>query len=231
MPPSPRLLTWLATLARVLLLLAVPLLLVAISVRAVMFPAVMAALYQREGFPADFYGMTTAERLQYAPLAVDYLLTDAPIAALGDLRFPNGAPLFNDAELRHMVDVKIVLQATLAAGFVAAGVIAAIGVAAWRGGHMRLWWGNILGGALLTVGVIATIVLLAVTSWDMFFTQFHTVFFPPGTWQFLYSDTLIRLFPEQFWFEMALIVGGLIVGGAALLGGVAWVQLARNTTA
>jgi hypothetical protein len=27
---------------------------------------------------------------------------------------------------------------------------------------------------------------------------FHQIFFSAGTWMFLYSDTLIRLFPERF---------------------------------
>jgi uncharacterized membrane protein len=46
---------------------------------------------------------------------------------------------------------------------------------------------------------------------------FHNVFFEPGTWKFLFSDTLIRLFPQRFWQDLFLIVGGLsLVGGLAL---------------
>jgi integral membrane protein (TIGR01906 family) len=78
----------------------------------------------------------------------------------------------------------------------------------WRQSRASLRSG-LLGGSLLTIGIIATIVILAITSWDFFFTQFHRVFFAEGTWVFLYSDTLIRLFPEQFWFDAALLIGGL----------------------
>ena len=43
-------------------------------------------------------------------------------------------------------------------------------------------------------------------SFDSFFTRFHAVLFETGTWTFLYSDTLIRLFPIKFWADVAAIV-------------------------
>jgi integral membrane protein (TIGR01906 family) len=55
------------------------------------------------------------------------------------------------------------------------------------------------------------VVLAAILSWDVFFTGFHTLFFQSDTWYFAYSDTLIRLFPEQFWFDAALLIGGLAI--------------------
>jgi uncharacterized membrane protein len=41
------------------------------------------------------------------------------------------------------------------------------------------------------------------------FVAFHNVFFEAGTWQFLFSDTLIRLFPERFWRDTFIAVGVL----------------------
>jgi uncharacterized membrane protein len=43
------------------------------------------------------------------------------------------------------------------------------------------------------------------------------MFFAQGTWQFLYSDTLIRMFPEQFWFDAALVIGTLTSLGAIVI--------------
>jgi integral membrane protein (TIGR01906 family) len=59
-------------------------------------------------------------------------------------------------------------------------------------------------------------VIIAALSWDTFFTSFHSIFFASGTWQFEYSDTLIRLFPEQFWFDAAVTIGALTILGASL---------------
>jgi integral membrane protein (TIGR01906 family) len=67
------------------------------------------------------------------------------------------------------------------------------------------------------VGIVVTIVLAAIVNWDFFFTTFHTMLFESGTWRFAYSDTLIRLFPEQFWFDAALLIGGLTTLIALLL--------------
>jgi uncharacterized membrane protein len=54
-------------------------------------------------------------------------------------------------------------------------------------------------------------------SFGVFFVAFHNVFFEPGTWVFYYSDTLIRLFPERFWRDIFLYVGGFaIISGLAL---------------
>jgi hypothetical protein len=58
------------------------------------------------GFPADRYGFTTADRLYWADIAVDYLVNTAGIEFLADLRFEDGSPVYNERELKHMVDVK-----------------------------------------------------------------------------------------------------------------------------
>ena len=47
-------------------------------------------------------------------------------------------------------------------------------------------------------------------------------FFAAGTWTFEYSDTLIRLFPEAFWYDAALTIAGLSVGGGLLLAFAGW---------
>ncbi|HRO89588.1 MAG TPA: DUF1461 domain-containing protein, partial [Promineifilum sp.] len=57
--------------------------------------------------------------------------------------------------------------------------------------------------------------LAILVAWPIFFVQFHELLFPPGTWTFAYSDSLIRLFPEQFWFDF-----GVLISGATLVLGV-----------
>jgi integral membrane protein (TIGR01906 family) len=137
------------------------------------------------------------------------------IAYLGDLTFDDGSPLFNGRELGHMADVKIVTQTVFGVG-VAVFLLALLASAfLWRNPSTRDdLWAGLKSGSLITLGLIAAIVLLSIFSWDVFFTGFHQMFFAQGTWQFLYSDTLIRLFPEQFWFDAALVIGTLTLLGA-----------------
>jgi len=53
-------------------------------------------------------------------------------------------------------------------------------------------------------------------AFDAAFTAFHNLFFAPGTWQFVPGSHLITVFPEPFWFELALLAGLTIVIGAVL---------------
>ncbi|MFO7320996.1 MAG: TIGR01906 family membrane protein [Chloroflexota bacterium] len=203
---------------RLFIAIMTPVLLVLISVRLVMTPAWLAFEYQRPGFPRDFYGFTTEDRLRYAPIALDYLLGDHDISLLGDLRFESGVPLYTARELEHMVDVRVVTQAAffvLAVGLIAFGLAAAY--LASRAATRPELGRALRDGSVITLSLIAAIVLSAVIAWDAFFTLFHNLFFAEGTWQFLYSDTLIRLFPEQFWFDSALLIGGLTLAGALAL--------------
>ena len=43
----------------------------------------------------------------------------------------------------------------------------------------------------------------------------HDLLFPPGTWIFPFSDTLIRLFPEQFWRDALAALAGTLLGPGA----------------
>ncbi|NWF68780.1 MAG: TIGR01906 family membrane protein [Chloroflexi bacterium] len=207
---------WPYALLRFYLILAVPVVLVLASVRLVMTPLFLQIEYHRPGFPVDYYGMTTDERLSYAPFALDYLIYNHDLSYLADLRFPDSTPMYNERELSHMGDVQRVVQAAFLLGAVAAPLTLAAVVILWRAARAQLVRA-LRAGSLLTLGMIAAIVFLAVTSWNFFFTQFHELFFAEGTWIFLYSDTLIRLFPEQFWFDAALTIGGLTVLAALLL--------------
>ncbi len=206
-----------ARLGQWFITLIFPFLLVLLCVRLVMTPLFLQLIYNRSGFPADWYGFTTQDRLKYAPRAVDYLLNDADITYLSSQQFPDGTPLYNERELRHMHDVKALTRfAYLAAVVMGISAIltgAALGAYRRTRGYLRQ---GLLYGSVFTLALIVTIVIVAIVNWNFFFTGFHQLFFESGTWRFEYSDTLIRLFPEQFWFEAALAVGLMTVISAGL---------------
>ncbi len=192
---------------RIYLTVAFPFLLVMIFVRLIMSPLFIQFEYNRPGFPEDYYGMTSQERLQYAPFAIQYLLNGEDISYLGDLRVPDGSEMYNARELHHMRDVKLVTQYAFISAVIAGVLTTVAAYVLWRD-NRNILYSALLTGSRLTIGIIAAIVIISITSWDVFFTTFHGLFFAGGTWQFAYSDTLIRLFPEQFWFDAALIIGG-----------------------
>jgi integral membrane protein (TIGR01906 family) len=218
-----------AAVLQAALTLMTPVLLCLVSVRLVMTPLFLQAVYHLPDFPDDPYGFSLDDRLNYAPYALMYLFNSADISYLGDMRLPEnlcvGIPfekdtcsLFNAEELRHMRDVKTVTRHAFGLMTVTGVLMAAAVWFAWRNRPYRptLRLG-LLNGGVVTIGLIAAIVFGAVFNWDFFFDSFHAAFFESGTWRFAYSDTLIRLFPERFWFDAALSIGGLVLGSAVII--------------
>ncbi len=200
-----------------LIALLVPVALVLGVVRLMLTPVFLRIEYSLPNFPPDRFGFSQEDRLYWAQFAVDYLLNSADITYLGDLKFDDGQPLYNQRELSHMVDVKVTVTAALRVWYAALLVLFGIGLGArWAG-----WWDSyLLGvrrGSWITVFVLAAIILLVFISFGVLFVAFHNVFFQPGTWTFQFSDTLIRLFPERFWQDIFIYVGVLSVGAALLL--------------
>jgi integral membrane protein (TIGR01906 family) len=191
------------------------------SVRLLLTPAYAWVEYHTPGFPEDPYGFTLEERLTWSRPAIEYLLNDAGIEYLADLKFADGTPLYNERELSHMVDVKNVVAIALRVWLGALIGLALLGVWAWRGGWLAGFRDGVGRGGWLTLGLIGAVIVFVLVGFGVIFVLFHEVFFAPGTWTFLYSDTLIRLFPERFWRDTFLWFGalaGLLALGALALG-------------
>ena len=110
---------------------------------------------------------------------------------------PRLCPARNARELNHMRDVKTLTQIVYGLALVIVLLLAGTAYGLRSVGKLRF---ALQRGAMFALGLVAAVVIAAVVNWDFFFTGFHRLFFESGTWYFAYSDTLIRLFPEQFWF-------------------------------
>lgn len=201
-----------------LVMLLTPIALVLTSVRLLLTPAFLPFEYNMPGFPQDAYGFTKEERLYWSRYALDYLLNDAGIEYLGDLRFASGAPVYNPRELQHMLDVKNAIQIMLSVWYWTLTALVLLALWAWLGNWVGAYRRGLGRGGWLTAGLLAAIMVFVLLSFNAFFVAFHNVFFQPGTWMFYYSDTLIRLFPERFWQDIFIYVGLLSGLGGILLG-------------
>jgi integral membrane protein (TIGR01906 family) len=176
-------------------------------------------------FPPDPYGFTKEDRLRWAPFALDYLTNHSDISYLGDLKFDDGTALYNERELSHMDDVKLVTQGALRVWYISLAVLALLGAWAWFGGWRQVYLLGLMRGGWLMVGLAVTvgaIVLVGIAInpnvfWS-FFAGFHSLFFEGNSWLFLYSDTLIRLFPIRFWQDAFLLAAVIALGGGIGLG-------------
>ncbi len=190
---------------------------VTLVLRLLLTPLYIQVEYRLPGFPPDRYGFTIADRLHWADLSRQYLLNDADIAFLADLHFEDGRPIYNARELRHMADVKRVVQGALTVGYTALALLVVAGLWAWRRGEMAFYRAALARGGWLTIAFVGLVVLFSVAAFNVFFVAFHRVFFEGDTWLFNYTDTLIRLFPERFWRDAFLWEGGLSLLFAWLL--------------
>jgi integral membrane protein (TIGR01906 family) len=213
-PPSflaRQILSWFITLL-------IPFLLIMTTVRLLLTPLFLQIEYHTPNFPADTYGFSLADRLDWSKYAVDYLVNSAGIAYLGDLHFDNGSPLFNERELSHMLDVKNLVQVMLKGWIIGWGILILLGIWAWRGFWLDDFRLGINRGGWFTIGLIIAILVAVVINFDALFTDFHRIFFTGNTWIFLYSDTLIRLFPIRFWQDCFIDMGGLCLAAGLALG-------------
>ncbi len=210
-------------------MLALPFMLLAGSARLLLSYEFLRFEYQRPGFPSDSYGFTAADRLAYGFYAIDYLFNAAPIDSLANLRLSAAkcwgavagapdCPLFNSRELWHLQDVKDLTTTIFSLALGCAGIMAGAALFSARWTQYQrdiiVGWrrGSQLMLALLVVG--ATLVL---AGWDLAFDRFHELLFPAGTWRFLFSDSLIRLYPEQLFIDAALLIACFCAAGALLV--------------
>ncbi len=207
-----------------------PLVILLTSLRLLLTETFVRLEYQTPDFPADPYGFTLEDRLRWAPIALEYLLNDAEIDFLAELRFDSGEPLYNARELRHMQDVKILSQNLLIVWALALTLTVLLALLLWRAEHKQVLRDALLGGARMTLILMAVLTGALIVSFPVVFVGFHRIFFEGDTWLFAYSDTLIRLFPERFWRDtfIALVVMTVVQGGALWLVARAWRTVLRH---
>ena len=214
------------TIIRWLVIIGMPFLLATFTVRALIgwnSPGYPGFEYPR--IAPDAYGFTEQERLDLANATLDYLQrpeqANEVIYLLEDLRIPGTErPLYNPQEIGHMLDVKIMADAFKRVMWVLAVVV--IGGLAFllaRSETRLLGYKTIMHGGLLTAAILLVVGLLIGVAWNFVFVQFHELLFPAGNWTFAYTDSLIRLFPERFWFDFGVLwVVGILVQGVILAG-------------
>jgi integral membrane protein (TIGR01906 family) len=199
------------------------------GVRLLLTPVFLSIEYNMPGFPEDAYGFNKADRLYWSNNALDYLLNEDGISFLADLRFEDGQSVYNQRELRHMIDVKVVVKYALNVWMFSMVVLIGLGVICYFRGWLTWYWIALSRGGWLTGLLLVSVVIIVLVSFRVFFVAFHNMFFKPGTWTFLYSDTLIRLFPERFWFD-AFVLIGLIAILSGIGAGILFQRLAKRST-
>ena len=201
--------------------LLIPFVLLMLGARLLLSPVFLQIEYNLPGFPPDSYGFTTEERIRWGTPSLIYLVNDQGISYLAELMFDNptapSGPIYNARELSHMRDVKDVLQVLLKLWYAALAILIVFAIWARRADWLEAYIAGWRRGGFLMVALLIGFGVFAATSFWDFFTWFHSLFFKGDTWQFFYSDTLIRLFPMRFWEDCFIYIGSFCLIVALVL--------------
>ena len=214
---------------RIVLLVCTALLLLLSNLYLMATPAYVRYEYGKPSFPpADIYG--PRERQALAEATVHYLRSGEGVDYLRNLQ-SQGQGVYNEREIQHLVDVKAVMNAAFAVQAVCAVLVLGALCLAWR----RHWWHAALRAiyqsCLALFLALAAIGVLAYTSFDVFFTAFHRVFFSGDSWLFFYTDTLIQLYPVPFWMDATWILALLSLAECVVVGTLAYLLHRRQERA
>jgi len=192
--------------------------------------------YDKPNFPpdeyylADGYPLPRAERETLAKTGLASVLRPDGIRLLEEARFQQTSkPAFNEREIRHMRDVNVLFQKVRwvmwAAVAVALAEAAALVALRERRALFRALWVSSVASLIAFVALGAFIG----AGFNVFFTAFHRIFFQGDTWLFLYSDTLIRIYPTDFWFDVSLILSGMTLAELVVIGGLSRLAMRKKS--
>lgn len=201
---------------KTLLALLIPLIVMVGSAQLLATDPYLAFEYGKASFPPDTFGYSQEQRITLASANIRYVRNNLPDETLSSQTL-DGVAVYTEREVTHMADVQSAYQSVVRVWQAAFILLLVLGFILWRNGERATLALAIQSGGILTVALIGSIALLALFAWQVWFDNFHLIFFKPGSWLFSYSDTLIRLFPLQFWVDATFmittssLIGGLLV--------------------
>lgn len=211
--------TWLAAIARVLLVLAMPVVLLLSPLYLFVTPAFVRHEYTRQGFPPS-ERFAPEERLRLSDTIVHYLRGRASREEMASMRTDRGEVALLKSEVQHLVDVKIVMDAFWRAHGIGLVVALLCLIVLWASPARPSVPIALRQGVWITAGLIAAIVTSSFIDFDLFFTRFHEMFFSAGSWLFYETDTLIQLYPLPFWVDAVWKIGAVVLVEMAAIYGV-----------
>lgn len=195
---------------RAVVLVCAPLFIVLSNLYVVVTPAFIRFEYTQRIPEPELY--TQAERLALANATIHYLRSGEPAGYLGGLQV-RGTPVYNEREISHLVDVKVVMRSAFWVHAITGVLLVLAFAAAWRlPVEQRGLTLAIAHGCLGFLVLVMALSLFAYTNFQTFFYLFHRLFFQGDTWLFSPYDTLIQLFPLQLWIDATFAIILLALG-------------------
>ena len=216
---------WLANLLMLVLVVGIAPFLIMSNIFLFATPSWLDYEYGKPDFPkAQIFN--DADRRYNAAESIEYIRGNRTLEQFKALG------VYQDREIKHMVDVRNLIDKVKVIDPTIGVLLIVALVALARPRAMRpLAARGLLTGGLLTVFLFGALGLFAATGFDTFFTDFHRVFFEGDTWLFLYTDSLIQFYPLPFWFDTSIVLVGLTMVEAVVVGAIGWAWGRRSEVA
>ena len=197
---------------------AVPLVILGNALIVLLIPWFADLQYALPGFPDDPFGLAGGDRASLGATGIRSIWPIGPgTDLLVDARLPDGSMAFGPVEMRHMGDVRGLVQGCFALWLISLAVGAVAASRLRRAGRSDAVRRGLRLGSAITIGAMALIGVAMLVSFDAIFDGFHEIFFEPGTWTFGDDETLRRLYPDAFWAIASGLLAGLALTQAMLL--------------
>ena len=215
-----------------LLIVSLPLFLALTSILPLISRPFLRLQYARPDVPASTK-FSPEQRLALAEAAFYYPFSNEDIHYLANLRGEDGLPVFNERELTHMVDVQVFAHRGLVLDLVLGVLVAAsLGTLASLPQLRAKLPGYLFAASLVAPGLALAALIIVPLQFRWFLVNFHLLFFTGDSWLFPRTDTLIQLFPEQFWFAavQAWLLLVIAESAAIAIGSYLWMRKRRATS-
>lgn len=135
--------------------------------------------------------------------------------------------LFNQEEVDHLKDVKVLIQ-KINIFYYSILIISILLIVALfllgKDDFLKNLTRVLFFGGLFTLFIAIVLLVLVMLNFDGFFTFFHKIFFPQGGWLFSSSDNIIKLYPSGFFYDIAkkiflnvVLYGNILILAAVLI--------------
>jgi integral membrane protein (TIGR01906 family) len=214
------------------LILCLPFFLALTSILPLISRPFLRLQYARPDIPASTK-FSAQQRLAIAEATFYYPFSNEDISYLADLRGEDGLPLFNERELTHMVDVQVFahrgLVFDLVLGVLVAASVATLALLPELRQNLAVY---LFGASLVAPGLALVALVVVPLQFQWFMVTFHQLFFVGDSWLFPRSDTLIQLFPPQFWLDAVQTWLLLVIAESALLaaGSSIWMRRRKRSS-
>ena len=133
--------------------------------------------------------------------------------------------LFNEEEVVHLRDVKVLIQKMniYYYSILIISILLLVGLFLLdKKGFLRNLSKVLFFGGVLTLFSVIVLLVLIKLNFSGIFTVFHHIFFPQGGWLFSASDNIIRLYPFGFFYDITkrIFISIVVYGNILILAGV-----------